>query len=383
LTEFFKLTPRERVQRARIKLLREKPFFGYALMHVHIISTKDLKPRGPKIVYSEDFVEQLDDEELQAVLCHELLHYLLGHTKRAKVLREKVADDQYYRRMNIAQDIVVNSILYKNGFKLPRTKLIVNGSEIRVRQGGILPVVEGGELVVRIVDADRKVYEIRKPDEKSSEEVYWEIREFSVRGGDEGHDETMYFSDDDNEMGNTTSKSTVVKAKDVASGIKTPEELMSEAYTYAKMHGNTPAGFERIVKEALKPKVRWDVALRQYISKLIPFDYTYLKPSKQSPPNIVLPGVEMCEFLEGIVAVDASGSISDEELSQFMTEIDWLARNYAINLTLISFDVEIQSMQKIRNAFELKKFKPRGGGGTDSGALQAPPGIPPRLRAGR
>ena len=210
MTEFFKLTPRERVQRARIKLLREKPFFGYALMHVHIISIKDPKPRGPKIVYSEDFVEQLDDEELQAVLCHELLHYLLGHTKRAKALREKAADDQYYRRMNIAQDIVVNSILYKNGFKLPRTKLIVNGSEIRVRQGGILPVVERGELVVRVVDADRKVYEIRKPDEKSSEEVYWEIREFSVRGSDEGHDETMYFSDDDNEMGNTTSKSTAI-----------------------------------------------------------------------------------------------------------------------------------------------------------------------------
>ncbi len=405
VVSMFELTPKERVKKARIKLLREKPFFGYALMHVHLVSKNDPKPRGPKIVYNEKFVENLDDDELQAVLCHELLHYLLGHTKRAKAARRKLRaekDRQYYRRMNIAEDCVVNAILLKNGFKLPRTKVVIDGSEVKVRQGGIIPGIDysSGRLVVRLQDAGEKKYEIWDPDQKSAEEIYWEIRDFTVGGGsgDEEDNDTMYFSDDEtyeeendddrdrkggdgdengdrnrdeckdkdeNDGGKSVSGSGSGGSKEDCMG-KTPDELLSEAYTYAKMQGNAPAGFDRLVTEVLKPKVNWKALLRRYLAQMVPYDYSYLKPSKSSPPDIILPGVVKAEHLEALVAVDTSGSISDEELAQFLSEIRWVARNYpSIDLTLVSCDAEVQTEEQIRSRHGLERFRPKGGGGTD------------------
>jgi len=145
-----------------------------------------------------------------------------------------------------------------------------------------------------------------------------------------------------------------------------PEELLSEAYTYAKMQGKEPAGFDRLVTEVLKPKVDWKAVLRRYLTQMIPCDYTFLKPSRKSPPKIILPGITKAEQVEAFVAVDTSGSISDEELAQFLSEIKWVARNYpSINLTLVSCDAEIQTEDQIKSRYELEKFKPKGGGGTD------------------
>jgi len=147
---------------------------------------------------------------------------------------------------------------------------------------------------------------------------------------------------------------------------KTPEELLSEAYTYAKMQGKEPAGFDRLVTEVLKPKVDWKALLRRYVTQMVPYDYSYLKPSKRSPPKIILPGIAKGEQVEALVAVDTSGSISDEELAQFLSEIRWVARNYpSINLSLVSCDAEIQTEEQIKSRYELDRFRPKGGGGTD------------------
>ncbi|ADC64695.1 Protein of unknown function DUF2201, metallopeptidase-related protein [Ferroglobus placidus DSM 10642] len=407
--DMFKLPPRERVKKARVKLLREKPFFGYALMHIPLVAKDDPKPKGPKIVYNPDFVEKLDDDELQAVLCHELLHYLLMHTKRSKEMRRKEREgtlNEYDRRRNIAEDIVVNALLTKNGFKLPESKVIISGNEIKVRQGAIVPQLDyrTGKLVVRMRDAEGKLYEIFDPEQKSAEEVYWEIKDFAV--GDDGSDEddTMYFSDDESYDDSEESRSRSgggsssrgdrgrkdreskgkgkgeVKDKDRKdteagsdggndgsdSRVKSPAQLLSEAYNYAKMQGKDPAGFDRLVEKALKPKINWKALLRQHVSKMVPHDYSFLKPSRKSPPNIILPGIVKGESIEGIVAVDTSGSISDEELSQFLSEIRWIARNYpSINITLVSCDAAIHTEEQIRSRYELDKFKPKGGGGTD------------------
>lgn len=401
------LPPKERVKRARTRLLREKPFFGYALMYVKIVSKDDPKPPGPKIVYNPKFVDNINDDELMGVLCHELLHYLLGHIKRAKEARKALKaekDRQYYARMNIAEDIVVNALLVKNGFILPKPKIKVkskkakaqnkNGEadnkdgknedvEFEVRQGAILPKhdYETNRMYVTLRDAEGKVHTVWDPEKKAAEEVYWEIRDFAVSdeendNGDNDED-TMHFSDDttdDSEGRNDKKKDDSDKAEGKTDNDKagkntpkpkTPQELLSESYMFAKMHGKEPAGFDRFVKIGLKPKVNWKV-LRRYVVQMIPYDYTFYKPSKKSPDDIILPGIAKAEHLEALFAFDTSGSIDDDELSDFLTETNWIARNFpSIKLTLVSCDAEIQTEEEIRSKYELEKFTPKGGGGTD------------------
>lgn len=375
-----KLSPRDRIKKARVRLLRNHPFFGYALMHVSIVSNDEPKPPGPKIVYNEKFVESLDDRELEGVLCHELLHYLLGHIQRAKMMKKKLsseADKQYYARRNIAEDIVVNAILIKNGFVLPKPKIKVENGNIEVKQGAIVPQLDyaTNKTYVILRDAKGRKYEIWEPENKSAEEVYWEIRDFAVPEScsGSGDNDTMYFTDDttdeSNDGGEQSGNGQNGDKEKQGGGCfpspKSPQELLSAAYTYAKMQGKEPAGFERQFRIALKPKVDWRI-LRRYVINMIPYDYSYFKPSKKSPDDIILPGVVKGEHLEALIAVDTSGSISEEELSDFMSEIHWLARNYrSIKFTLVSCDARIQTEEEIRSKFDLRKFKPRGGGGTD------------------
>lgn len=384
------LSPAEKIIKAKLKLVKSHPFFGYPLMQIPIISSDDIKkgkirPRGRWIQYNEKYVESLSIEELAGVLAHEILHFLLRHTQRTRELKKKIElygrkeDRKFYLLMNIAQDIVVNAILVRNGLKLPK--------------GGYLPM-EGSnnEMYIDVEDMNGKVVRVQDPDKKSAEDVYFEIKDLefddSDSDGTRDDDETLSFHEEFPEEGSEEGgggRSSGRHSKDTGGSesysdgeegasngkrnvndfMKSPEELLNEAYTYAKLQGKAPLGIERYVDEALKPKVNWKAVLRRFVTKAIPSNYTYLKPNKNSPENIFLPGVEKSQRVMGLIAIDTSGSISREELTQFISEIKWIARNYQIDIETIVCDAEVHSILRLRSQKDLEKLELKGGGGTD------------------
>jgi len=74
---------RERIVKARYELIREQPFFGYLVLNLKIINddkekklpmdTMGVNLRGD-LRYRDNFVNQLNDDELKTVLAHEVLH---------------------------------------------------------------------------------------------------------------------------------------------------------------------------------------------------------------------------------------------------------------------------------------------------------------------
>jgi len=405
----FDLTPKERVQKARIRLLREHPFFGYCLMQIPVVATDEKRPRGPRIVYNPGFVEKLNDDELMAVLAHELLHYLLGHGIRTRAFKKKMMSSMseeekrgFRFRMNVAEDVVINAILTLNGFKLPQRKFVSAGETVEVRQGAVVPDVfnENGKVrtVVTLVDAEGRRFTIEDPHTKSCEEVFLEIRDFVAEDQQQQSEpDTMQFEDDSEEMGrdageekrNGESKQeekggagegekdreaadTEDREADGTGDMagtdtmtKTPEELISEAYNYSKLAGKEPLGLDRIIGDLPKPKLNLIPFLRQFVTKAIPSDYTYLRPAKNSPPDVFHPSVEMGERIEGIVAIDTSGSMSPEEIAQSVSEIVKLAKSMSIKLTIVQCDAEVQVVKEVESVKEILKMPVKGGGGTD------------------
>ena len=61
------------------------------------------------ISYNEEFVQSLTDNELSAVVLHELLHYMNGH--HARYMNNKLKDTVPYVIHNIAMDIEVNEFI--------------------------------------------------------------------------------------------------------------------------------------------------------------------------------------------------------------------------------------------------------------------------------
>jgi predicted metal-dependent peptidase len=143
-------------------------------------------------------------------------------------------------------------------------------------------------------------------------------------------------------------------------------KMIKDAASFAKSQGKLPAGIERLFKDLLEPTMNWKELLQKYIMAILPQDWTYIKPSKRAlAAGFYMPSI-VKETVEIVVAVDSSGSISDEEYAQFLSEI--VAMTRAVNnlkATVIVCDAEIQDIVEIDNSFNpYMDIKGRGYGGT-------------------
>jgi len=341
------VTGEERLTKARIKLQSRNPFFSYLSLFVKFRKAKEgeipehagmgVSPDG-LLIYKEEFVEKLTDEEVIGVLCHELCHLALLHLIR-RGSREKTA-------WNIACDLATNSMLVQNRFELPK--------------GTLVPI--GYEQSFDIQGKNKKVT-IEKINEKTAEQIYEEIPELNEGEEYEGSNGECGF--DKHSEGSNGKPQSKEKQNELENEWK---NRLEEAYIGAKQRGNVPNGLERYIDNLKKSQVNWKALLRKYIQATIPNDYTWAKRGKKSRatktylPSVVKEKIDVC------IAIDVSGSIGKEELTDFVSEIIGMAKAYqsCISMTLITHECEVRDRWEIRNGNinEIKKIKIKGGGGT-------------------
>ena len=102
----------KRLQNARLSLMANQPFYALLLMNLKFaldVSCETAYTDGERIAFNPDFINELDDGELEFVLMHEVLHVVLAHPFRHQ-------SDYEMFEFDIACDIIVNSnILYSFG----------------------------------------------------------------------------------------------------------------------------------------------------------------------------------------------------------------------------------------------------------------------------
>jgi len=384
------LSPRERITKARIQLQNQLPFFAYFSMY--------LKPREDStqptlavdiegnLYYNPQFVKGLSNRQLQFAICHEILHLALHHLQRFKGKDPNIA--------NIACDIKVNRIL-QDSFPDVYIKGIIfpEGDSISFF-GGLIKV--------------------EKISEKSAEEIYEEIIKQlpkrgggggSGRGGIEGKNKNGRGRGDNkgNRKGEGDGSGSKEKSdgqnrsgsegdgledyewdrhiwsdgsgegEDEAKGADIEEKwsrVFREAYNYAKQQGKVPAGIERIHEELYSSKLPWHKLLAQFVQKGVQAsDYTWMKPSKKSlATGVYLPGIVREDKLEVVVAIDTSGSMSNEELTLALSEIISIIKAFNnLELTVIYADCAIQKVKTwtCPTPQQIIREAPKGGGGTD------------------
>lgn len=342
---FKKLTTSERVTRMKIELQESHPFFARLIMNLDI--KEDVDKRLPEeggmginvkneLIYKKEFVDKLSDPELKFVLAHEVMHLCFTHLTRL--------GNRDPLRFNCAADIVVNDILQSNQFTPPDCGLIPTSNH---------------EFVADTVT-------ITNINEKSAEQVYDQLPIIKQKPGSDGQgggnkDGSGYGKGFDKHFYESLSD------KDKKEIEESWGDQIIDAANYAKSKGNLPAGMDRYIKEILNPQVNWRQLLYKYITSQIPFDYTYSRQSKKSRAlGIYMPSV-LKETIEIVAHVDTSGSISQKELSEFLSEIVGIANSFQnIKITLIECDAAIQQVIEITptNTYEVEEMKIKGGGGT-------------------
>ena len=351
-------------------------------------------------IYLGDEAEKLDEASLAAVLSHEMMHIALKHNTRTIELARKYKLPQHV--FNIVADAIANKYIMETNLKGVIKKLN--------------PVT---------VDFVERYFDVRDAETKSYEEIIDEIAKKATalqvqvktsqlvkedlgapsRGGEGSEERSEGEGEDKEKEGSKSGGSGEGKEKDKEEGKgggedkdkdkgkdedkgggegevlhegdeadkdardskeveRRVERKVADAYTVAKSVGNVPEGLERLVEEVVKPKIDWRALLRE---KLRAFLGNSSRPSwahvsKKHP--YVRPGRIYHERRDVVVLLDTSGSISDEELRYFVSEVCAIASQVRARVTVIPFDAQAYEPLKISRPGDAAKIRLMGGGGT-------------------
>jgi predicted metal-dependent peptidase len=255
------------------------------------------------------WMEQTPEKQI-GLLVHEVLHVALDHPTRRGVKDPG--------RWNTAADHVINLSLIAAGYQLP----------------------------------DHGLWD-SKYTGMSTEQVYAKLPKNPPANGGIGDD--ILYPD--------------TQGKDSDTVREHITDIILRAATHAQMANSIPGSIPGEVMIALEkrlnPKLPWNVILQNYMSEFAKEDYTFSRPNRRFQPEFYLPTAHSEALCNIAVAVDCSGSVSDEEFNYFITEIDSIQQNMEPEkITVIDFDTQINSVQEItegENVFDKLTFHGRGG----------------------
>jgi predicted metal-dependent peptidase len=335
---------------ARIALLLKQPFFGNLATRLKIVNANDWCPTaatdGRHFYYNTEFIDSLTPRETEFLFGHEVLHCVFDHFQ----LRAGTRDAQIW---NIAADYAVNQILVDNRI-------------------GDMPKDDKGK---------DKGFQDDKYRDVASEEIYDELYKKAKKNGRSMLDKLGKLLDehidwDKDSQGNIEGKGKQGKGggapKYTKEELKKIKDEMKEAMISAAQStgaGNLPGAIQRMIQELTEPKMNWREIIQQQIVSTMKSDYTFMKPSRRSwHMDAILPGMINTDKIDICLALDASGSISEEMCREFLSEVRGIMDQYKdFRIHLWTFDTAVFNPQIFTpdNADELEDYVLGSGGGTD------------------
>lgn len=142
-----------------------------------------------------------------------------------------------------------------------------------------------------------------------------------------------------------------------------------KAVTQARManaHGSIPSDLLRKLDDILNPILPWNVVLQNHLSAYAKEDFSWKRPNRRYFPDYYLPSMYSESLDQITVAIDTSGSISDEDMSAFMAEIRYIWDVMKPKrMRLITFDTCIHENILKNEGETIDDLSISGGGGTD------------------
>jgi predicted metal-dependent peptidase len=332
----------------KVKLLLEKPFFGLLLVRMDLVEAnwcRTAATDGRRFYYNREFIKTLNRPELLFMMGHQVLHACFDHLGR-RGKRDKQLWD-------MSTDFVTNATLKKENM-------------------GVMPA--GGlfnESFTQEMTAD-EVYDILK---QNSTEIQMPLDDHLEMDGDGDED-----GDGDGEgNGDGDGKSvkvTVVGGKDGPPKLSKEEiekiraEMKSALLQTAQQcgAGNVPLGVQRLLNELTQPKLDWRTLLDAHIRSALKDDYTFQRIGRRTwGTGAILPAQNFMDRVEVVCAIDASGSTSQEMVTDFLTEVAGIMSSFRdFRVTLFSFDTQVYNQVEItpENEHSIYEYQLKGGGGT-------------------
>ena len=319
----------DRITVARVGLLLKHPFFGNLATRLKVKAADDWLPTaavdGRNLYFNTQFFNAMDNAEIEFVVAHEILHCVFDHLGRR--------DDRDPKLYNIAADYIVNNLLVRDKI-------------------GAKP---------KLVDC----FQDFKYEGWTSEQVYDDLYENAekINVDDLGEllDEHLDLENGTGEDGKPTYSKE--EMKEIRDSIK--EAMLSAAQ--AAGAGKVPGEVQRLIKQFTEPKMNWREILQQQIQSTVKNDYSFARPSRKSHFGAIIPGTVNEETIDICVALDTSGSIGNEQLMDFLGEVQGIMNQYSdYNIKIWCFDTKVYNLEEFTaHDGDITEYQAAGGGGTD------------------
>ena len=320
-------------------LMLLEPYYGFFLIMLNKTWRQDLPTAGVsknginyQLAINEEFWTSLSEEHQLGLLKHELLHIAFGHLTSFGSFSDK-------KLANVAMDMEINQ--YIDNDWLPK--------------GGIM-----------IED-----YEDLNLDEKAGCRYYYkklqELQQEKDKNGTCGN-EPMDKLLDDIANGDVPDHSTWEEFDDLSEAEKKLidkqlQKVLSDAKEQTvKKRGSIPGEIEGVItiEEIVAPKFDWRGYMRRFtgVSTKVFTKKIRRKENRKFPES---PGLKLKMKQHMLLGIDTSGSVSDSELQEFMSEINHIYKA-GVDVTIIQCDTDIRAIESYKGKFELNVL---GRGGTE------------------
>ena len=311
----------DRAVRGSLLRLRSKsPFFATLSLFAPFradASHPTAATDGVEVIYNPAFIDKLPAAQVDGVMLHEVLHAALLHVPRRGFRDAK--------RWNIAADIVVNGLLFQNGFQLP---------------DGVLR------------DADLEHYSV--------EEVYALLQQspnqLELANPDLLEEGSMKTAAEGQQPGQQPARS--------SSASKALERYWRDAMQQAASaargfgQGKLPTGLERPLLEVTSAQLDWKSLLWRFLTRT-PTDFAAFD-RRFVYRGLYIETLE-AESVKVFVCVDTSGSVDDGQVTDFLGEVRGITRAYPqARAKLYYADAAVYGPYDLEG-----NSQPEGGGGTD------------------
>ncbi|QOE32464.1 putative metallopeptidase [Klebsiella phage Muenster] len=308
----------------------------------------------------EAMTNGLTNENIIAVICHEILHCAYDH-----FLRRGMRDPS---RFNRAADYAINQIIDRDGIgKLPDGCLLDKKFENMTAE---------------------EIYLLLEEEEQQQGKGQQQKQQGGGSGDGQGKSRgTMGdLANGSSPKGSTIDQHDVPQDGENGSDEETRKGYMDDfkqAMMNAARAGGTPAEIARMIKNFKEPKIDWRSKLQRTLRSWLKSDATYQTPSRRSWStgfgangsfygSPIYPGMKPDEDIDIAIALDASGSISEDMLRDFIGEVLGITKQFKqFKIRIMTFDTQVYTVKDYKTGEEKKilEYPIYGGGGTDFDAV--------------
>lgn len=348
-----------KLTKARTQLILDQPFLGNLVLRLPLKAAdswcKTSATDAKHFYYNPQFIDLLNSHQIKFVLIHETLHCALTHFARR--------GNRSKHKWDLACDFAINPLLVKEGFHPPVDVPIYQKYAGMIAEE-IYPMIDDNldqEPMDQHLYDDKPHKDSKKSDSSLREDDLQDLQSKTQNNKHEKGNKTHT-----NQNLQLAKQPPALRFDEVEQLATQWQKNLASSAQIAQYAGKLDGEFAKLIDFFLQPQVPWQSLLAQYMSALARDDFTYARPSRRQG-EAILPSLKSHQ-INLSVAIDTSGSITQNEIDEFISEVNAIKSNIRAGISLIACDDKIHPQSPWRfEPWDTLKFPASlgGGGGTN------------------